>query len=238
MAARAPAVESQRGADLLASYGEIAATPDDFKFALLGLARWDRYAAGEAITTAGDTDGDIFAVASGAVALTSTLGPLDAQLTHVLHPGDWFGIVPLFTGAPRNGSTVARTHSLIARVPRGPLDALLARRPDVWRHIGQLAAHYGDAAVGACVDLMIPDSRRRALATVLRLAGCRRRTPAASRREVLASQAEIAAIANLSRNSINRILREAEGAGLLVLGYNRIDLADPDALRRLVDDPA
>lgn len=238
MATRVLGADTRRGVELLAERGEIAETPDSFKAALLGLARWERYAPGETITLAGDTDGDIFAVADGAVALTSTLGPADAQLAHVLHPGDWFGIVPLFTGAPRNGSTVARAHSLIARIPRGPLDTLLATWPDGWRHIGQLAAHYGDATLLACVDLMIPGSRRRALATVLRLAGCRRRTPPGCRREVLASQAEIAAIANLSRNSVNRILRKAEAAGWLVLGYNRIDLLDPDALRRSVDEAA
>jgi CRP-like cAMP-binding protein len=46
-------------------------------------------------------------------------------------------------------------------------------------------------------------------------------------------QEELAALAGASRATVNRVLREAEGRGLVELGRGRTVLLDPEGLTRL-----
>jgi CRP-like cAMP-binding protein len=46
----------------------------------------------------------------------------------------------------------------------------------------------------------------------------------------------LGAVANLSRNSVNRIVKALEAQGLVSVAYRAITLPDPARLRHLVDD--
>jgi CRP-like cAMP-binding protein len=84
---------------------------------------------------------------------------------------------------------------------------------------------------------MIRDSKRRCIASILRLADCRfSDRPGGRPIEAPLSQEELAAISNLSRTSVSTIVRDLEDAGLITLGYRTIVLVDTDRLRAIVDD--
>ena len=78
-------------------------------------------------------------------------------------------------------------------------------------------------------DMLIRDSRRRCLAALLRVADCRTGGTEPTTAEL--SQDELAAMANLSRQTTCPILREFADAGLVTDGSRNIVLHDMAALR-------
>ncbi len=84
-------------------------------------------------------------------------------------------------------------------------------------------------------DLALRDSQRRCFAMLLRAADARFGS-ASNSAVALVGQDELGAMANLSRNTTNRILGEAEAAGLLTARYRAIALHDLAALRHIVSE--
>ncbi len=224
-------------AAILRHRGWLADTPSDFADALLSHCQWRTHGPGVAIQHAGDTGGMLFGVARGTLALTTSLAAPDTPMTHIVHPGLWFGWVPMFVGRERPNSVVTRSEVALACLSQAGFEALLAEHPHWWRHAGALGVQYGNIAVNIAADLMIRDSRRRCEAALLRLADCRFSDSADGNAvEALMTQDELAAIANLSRTSVNAILRTLEAEGLISLGYRSVVLHDPARLRAQVDD--
>ncbi len=229
-------MDGQAGAAVLATQGWLATTAPGFAERLLALANWRQFAAGAAITHAGDSSGDLYGIAEGAVALSSALGPADAPVTHVARAGHWFGYVPLVTGDTRVMSAVACSPTLVAHVAQPVIERHLAAHPGDWRAIAQMGIADVRLAVNVATDLMIRDSRRRCAATLLRLAGCRFEN-AATAPTAFISQQDLAGIANLSRSTTNAILAEFAGQGMIERGYHEITIRDASALRGIADEP-
>ncbi len=236
-ATSATKIEIERANALMFHNSWISASPPEFRAALLSRALWRRHDPGDVLARAGDTAADIFGLASGTMAFATDKGPPDTRLTHIMHPGDWFGVVPILTGGGRSGEISLRTSGLVARVTGAAIEAITAENPHWWREIGRLSVLFAQIAAGAAADLMIADNRERCAATLLRLAGVRHRSGIAGPGPVIAEigQNELGAVANLSRNSVGRILKELEAAGLVSIAYRAITLPDPAALRRMVD---
>ena len=83
---------------------------------------------------------------------------------------------------------------------------------------------------------MIREHFKRGVAVLLRLGGCRLRTPpGVAPIEVDVSQEDFGAIANVARTTAGRVLRALEAAGHIEVSYRRICILDPDALRGMLD---
>lgn len=203
---------------------------------MIDACRWHLFQPGEFVTRVDDVADGFFGVASGSVGLTSSLGAPDTPLAHLVQPGEWYGVDPNFLGGRRSSSVVARTSAVIAHLTSAAIDRLAHQDARTWRYIGFLATRGTDVASNIAIDLMIRDSRRRCLATLLRLAGARFHTPPRRPLQAPVNQAELAAIANLSRNSVSTILRRAETAGWIEIHYAMIVINDADALRWIVDE--
>jgi CRP-like cAMP-binding protein len=222
---------------LLVNKGWLRHTPADFAERFIAHCHWRSFAAGAGIQHAGEEGGIAAGIAHGSAVLTTSLSTPDSPMLHILHPGDWFGYIPLFLPGARPNSVVARTDVTIAVMSQSEIEAFLAPQPQWWRYIGTLAAVHANMATAIAADMMIRDSNRRCAAALLNLANCRRGDP--SSRPVLnapLSQEELAAIANLSRTSVSTILRDLEEKGLIELGYRTVTLLDPARLRALVDN--
>ncbi|MEM1236542.1 MAG: helix-turn-helix domain-containing protein [Pseudomonadota bacterium] len=90
------------------------------------------------------------------------------------------------------------------------------------------------AVIGIAQDLMLRSSRDRLLAILARFAGLRSAHPP-DPVVVDLTQAELAAIANLSRSSTSPILLGLEKEGVLRLRRASIEVLKPDVLLRIVD---
>ena len=222
---------------LLMNSGWLRYTPRDFAEAVIAHCHWRNFAAGTGIQHAGEEGGIVAGIAHGSAVLTTSLSTPDSPVLHIMHPGDWFGYLPLFLSGARPNSLVARSDVTIAFMSQQELEALLVPQPYWWRHIGTLAAVHANLATAVAADMMIRDSNRRCAAALLNVANCRRGEPTSA--PVLnapLSQEELAAIANLSRTSVSSILRDLEGQRLIELGYRTVTLRDPARLRALVDN--
>lgn len=215
----------------------ISASPPEFRHALLGRCKWRWHGPGEILSHAGSDRDTVYGLASGTLAIASGLGGSELRLSHIINAGEWFGISPIFTGARRVAEIAVRAPSLVAHLAAADVAVMTTAQPVWWREFGRLAVFHAGIASAAVADLMIPDNRRRCAATLLRLAGIRHRDRAHDAAAVVVhiGQDELGTVANLSRNSVNRILRAFEAANLVRVAYRAITLLDPGRLRTLID---
>ena len=134
----------------------------------------------------------------------------------------------------------------IAPGERGPLIAHFAQ-PGTWlgeaaaftdqpRRIGLAAVAHNDVAIGGADDLLIRDHVKRSVAVLLRLGGCRYRTPeGAAPIEVDVSQEDFAAMSNVARTTAGTVLRKFEAEGFVAVSYRCVRILAPDALRVVLE---
>jgi CRP-like cAMP-binding protein len=222
--------------DPLAAIGWLREAPADFNLSLLDAASTRHFDPGSTIWQAGDTDFGLLGIRSGNAGVLHSMSTPGSPFGHIVGPGYWTGEGPLLSGKPKALTLVARTHVEIAVVAHRHVRSLLTSRPDYWQQIGRLALINGHLSSVIASDLMIPNSRRRCAATLLRLAGCRfERLHTATAPTIAIAQDELAAMANLTRHTTAPILHGFAAAGLISLGYRTITIHEAEALRAIAD---
>jgi len=130
----------------------------------------------------------------------------------------------------------AVTAAYVAQVPLAELKAALSDRPEWWQHIAQLSQSMNDIVGNALADSMIRDADRRCAAILLRLCDCRFiDNHVEIEREVMVTQDELAAMANLSRSSVNPILRRFAKRKLIEIRYRSIVVIGTKKLRDTIE---
>lgn len=228
-------MEREKGLSILGSRGWLATTPPEFRKQILSGARWRSIDRGATVTLGGEERDDVVGLAEGTVAVTSALGNAGTPVTHMAHPVFWMGYGPLLLERPRVVTVEARTDLWIAVIPRAGLLPLLEDTTRWWRCFMRLLAEYGDISAMIASDLLIRQSDRRLVATILRFAGLRAPDPRRNEEVRLpVTQDELAAAANLSRNAAGMILRKLSTKGYIRTDYGGIVVCDASSLRRYV----
>ncbi len=229
-------MDRDEGMTILRNGGWLSAAPAEFQEAILSRCDWGRLEAGAPIQAGGEEAGELIGLARGIVELRTILGRADTPIMHFAHPVFWFGFVPIVSSRPRPLAANAKTPVWLARIPQAAARAVLAKRPEWWRHLIPPSLVYGDVAVTIAADLLIRDSERRCAAVLLRLGGRRFAGPEDKESvEVPVTQNELAGAANLSRNTIGTMLQRLKARGLIEQGYRGIVVRAPAALRAFVD---
>lgn len=219
------------GREVMSATGWLSQMPEPFREALLSSAIWRLATPGQEFVRAGDPEGGLFGIVRGTAEMSLPLGHPDARLLHLGGPGFWGGYGPLI-GHPRAVSLTARGDVLWALIPRHMLLRILGEQPGWWLHIAQLADLNLQLAMEIVADLTRQDSRLRAIAVLLRLAGCR--FAGGEPAEVRISQVDVAAVSVMSRNTFNGIIGDLARDGLAEVGYRAILLPNPERLRRML----
>jgi CRP-like cAMP-binding protein len=205
-----------------------------FRAALLADARMLHLAEGAPIFWRGDAADGLYAVVEGAVAI----GAVDADghaamLTHI-QPGMWFGEIALLDGRPRTHDAQAARESRLLHVPVAPLRARLDRDPAWWRELAWLTTEKLRLAFQVTEAAALMSAPQRVAARLTMMAdgygGTGARQPT-----LWLSQEQLAAMLSLSRQTINRILKRFEAAGLIALGQARIEVIDGAGLAAVRD---
>lgn len=213
--------------------GWLASTPDGFQSAILERCIWQRVEPHVTLTHGGDAEGGMVGLVSGAVSIISAIGPSDTPVAHVARAPFWFGERPAMGDRARTITVVTRTVCDIVLLPQNAINTVIATNPGWWRLVGLLTLDGVLLLTQIATDLLIADSRRRCVAVLLRVAGCR--TEGNERCDAGIGQDELAAMANMSRQTTGTILRGLQVLGALELGYRTISVTDPAALRAIVD---
>lgn len=207
-----------------------AGVPADDVRAVLSLARRSTYRRGEVVFHRHDPADSVHLVVKGRfdVRITTPLG--DVVALAIRGPGEAFGELAVLTGAERS-ATVAALEPGETLVLRGTELRRLAREhlsvEDVL--VRMLAEHVGLLS-DRLVEAYTVDAETRVARRLLELARVYGGEPPVV---VPLIQEELAALAGASRATVNRVLREAEGRGLVEVGRGRTVLLDPDGLARL-----
>ena len=216
---------------VLRRIGWLARCPDDIRDALLDACRISRLDAGAPVFHINDPAGGLFGIESGCIAFEAAQSDRPPQMGLLLHPGCWFGEGTLSGRPTRLVGPRATRPTILAAVELKRFRTLAAGRPEIWRYVAELATENTARVIGLAEDLMLRGSRARLAAILVRLAGLRESSPP-SPPVIDATQAEIAAVANLSRSMVSVLLHELERSGFIELGRSSISIADPSGLLR------
>ena len=198
---------------------------------LLSIARRRAFGKGEVVFHRGDPADSLHLVVRGRFAARVTTPVGETYLLEVLGPGTAFGELALLEPGARRSATVSaledgETRSVFrddfARLQRdhpGVKDVLLRLLADRLRRANEriVEAHYVDAETRV----------RRRLRELAATYG-----DPASEVDIPLTQEELAAMAGTSRATVNRILRDEERRGVVVLARGRVTLVDATDLER------
>lgn len=174
----------------------------------------------------GDEAARVHVVRTGAVELSRMLGGRRVTL-QVLRPGDVFGDVPAFLGAPEPFDARAIEDSTLLSLDADGLFALLQTRPAIARRWFVSMAERMSGLQSRLIDLLAGGLEAQLASVLLRNAD--------DGGEVKITQKDLGAMLGVQRSSVQRVLKDLESAGLIELGYRRITVADSGGLSSLVD---
>lgn len=225
--------EVEDGKILFRTEGWLSRAEQSFREAFLSECQWSRAAPATPIARGGEATGGMYGVALGAVGVIPVVAAPDAGLIHISRAPFWFGLHPFVSGEGRHVTVLARSDCLVAHVSQPALARILAQHPVGWQMLVMHLSALFRVALQSTADLLLPDRDRRCAAVLLRLAGAR--DTGASAHPVQCSHEELAAMCNLSRQTIAEVLKRFEAQGLAQLRYRSIRLLKPDIMRRHVD---
>jgi CRP/FNR family cyclic AMP-dependent transcriptional regulator len=201
---------------------------------LLAECSWRRFAPGDSLAREGDPVGGLYGIATGSFMFETSLITGDVGRLDLRHGPFWLLSRSMLPGAGRLVTTIAKSDIVACYIPQAALWRFLGDNPELRPHITRVVAETLEVTLSALADALIPDNRLRAIATLLRI-GDRQNdgdTPAV----VPIGQDELAALSNLSRQTVGDVLRDLAANGLLSLGYRRITINQPARLRALLTD--
>lgn len=221
--------------EIIRHYGWLASCPDWFQAWMLEHLQWRAGAAGTQINQGGEPGDRIWCVADGQIGFVSALGSAEIGHSFFGYGGTWWGQGPIF-GMPYQISAFGRTDYLIGSASVTEIKAWLAKDPRGWEHFGNSVTDMQRITGGAHQDQLLPDSRRRVAAALLRLSGRRyTRYPILAADEFMCTQEELARASALSRNTAGRIVREMEEEGVIDIGYASIRIHDAARVTAIAD---
>lgn len=181
----------------------------------------------------GSTPDALFCLLSGRVRLSVTGATGREALLGVVPPGHWFGEASLFSGEVRAHDAFAEVDSELLLVSASVLHTLIDHRPEyLLEFLRLMGLRYKSTLQRMDGSVLQPLSVR--LASKL-LAVASESIPAKDC-DLQISQENLAQMLGVSRQSINKVLKDWEVQGVVQVSYRSLSLLAPDYLARLAQD--
>lgn len=209
-----------------------ASCPEDFQAALVERSRLAHISAGETLFGRDDLQDGLCCAIAGALKLGS-INPEDGtqRLTLYVEPYHWFGEISLIDRMPRAMLAVADTDSTVLVVGRLPLEEWLQAHPAHWRDVARLASGKLRLMTAALEDnaslSLLQRLARRLLMSAVNFGQA---THSNLRRRVRLPQEYLAQMLGVSRQTVNKALRELERQEVLALHYAEIEIVSVEGL--------
>lgn len=200
-----------------------AGLPQPLQARILGSLELRTFRKGEVIIREGEPGKGMGAVLEGQVHLTRTVGDGIDALVDVGHPGIWFGVYGTLSGGrPSIGGLVAASPVRAAYLTLAAFERIVEDEPRHFRVLAsvlmqryaQLFRHLAE------VKGLAPEERLHS--RLLELARTRRSAAGVHAVDVAVSQAELAKLVGLSRQSTSSLLAQLERRGLIEIGFRNI----------------
>jgi CRP/FNR family cyclic AMP-dependent transcriptional regulator len=187
---------------------------------------------GQRLFSRGDQPSGLYAVLSGAVRISGVSESGKEALLILLESPQWFGEIAVIDGQPRTHDAIADGATRVLQVPQTAVADLLAGEPQWWRDLGLLVTGKLRLALLTLEDvalLPIPVRLARRLALMAEGYGERK---GVERRTFELGQDQLALMLAVSRQTVNHLLKDLEGRGLIRLSYASVEILDLPSLRR------
>jgi CRP/FNR family transcriptional regulator, cyclic AMP receptor protein len=217
------------------SSGSWSSLPQEFASQLFSSATPHRLKVGATLFQAGDEGDGCYRIDKGflKVCLTSPEG--DERILAILTPGAVVGDLAMIDGLPRSASVVALTDCELLLVCRTAFENSVSQNPEIYRYLVRvLAARLRDAD-GVIATLAFLSVRGRvvhALLDIARTIGVK--TGSLIEIPRLISQKDLAAMAGVARENVNRVLNDLERKKILSKSLERYRVEDEARLEQEV----
>ncbi len=193
-----------------------------------------RFRRGEVIFHVGDPGDALFIIVSGEIKIGLPSEAGEEAILVRLQPGDVFGELALLDGAPRSATATALSAAETVVLPRDKFRELISGEPAVRDALLASLALEIRRLTTHVEELHFLDITGRLAACLVRLAGDGGTTlPDGSiRLRTSLTQGDLASMVGSTRQSVNKLLGQFAGDGLLRLERDAIVLTDLDGLAR------
>ena len=198
--------------------------------AVLVRCRRQRFARGEVIFHEGDPGDCVHLLDKGTVAVRVSTPSGEVATLDVLRPGEAFGEQALIGGeGQRSATAVALERAETMRLTRPDFEALLAEHPASARLlVAMLDARLRATSNSLLTALYVP-AEARVFRQLGRLADLYDGHTSGA---IPVTQDDLATMAGTTRQTVNRVLRQAQDDGLLKLARGKVEVVDAARLRR------
>lgn len=211
--------------------------PQEVQDALLQVAHRRQLQRGDSLFLKGSAPDALFGMVQGALRVSVVAPDGREAVIAVLEPGHWFGEVSLFVGQQRVYDTCAVEPSEVAVVQAADFHHLIATQPALHMAFTRLVCLRLRQALAWIDDAILQPLSVR-LAHRLVTLDSRPASAEATTVVLAVSQEDLAFMLGVSRQSINRQLKQWEEEGMLRVGYRVVELLDRERLARYAAQPA
>lgn len=184
--------------------------------AMLEFARQQRVWANERIFTKGDPGDSLFVILRGRVAVQTESQDAKVMLLNILDKGALFGEIAMLDGGERTATVVAQEPTELLRIDRRDFMPFLAQRPDLCIRLMTVLCErvrWTSAIIEDTVFLNVP--RRLAKRILMLVQAYGFPTERGTRITVYVSQEDLANMLGVSRESVNKTLKQFQAAGAI-----------------------
>jgi CRP/FNR family transcriptional regulator, cyclic AMP receptor protein len=173
----------------------------------------------------------LYVVLQGQVLVTRLVG-YEEYLFHVGGPGFWFGEASALTGDQAAVTVTARTTVRALLLPRPALERILSERPHFYKPFVELAARRLAVAIRHWAEsTQLPPEEYLRVRLADFAAQWRDDGAAEEVIELALSQADLAKMLGVSRQTINVSLAHLQAQGLIEVSFRMVRILDPERLR-------
>lgn len=192
------------------------------------------FARGEVIFQEGSQGDVMYVIREGRVLIKREhSGGRTIALTE-MGPGDLFGELAIFDKEARSATAECVEPTRVVALTSGDVTRVLHRNPDIAVKLLQQLSRRIRVANSRIGDQYFQSTEGRIVNVVLGLAEHQNDGVVAPGTYVHANQAQIAQLASTSRETVSRFLASCQRNDLLTTYRGRLQLRDPDGMRRMV----
>jgi CRP/FNR family cyclic AMP-dependent transcriptional regulator len=200
---------------------------DPDRRALLARCTRQRFTRGGFIFHEGETGDCVYLVEIGTVAVRVSTPAGDVCTLNVLGPGDAFGEQALIgESSLRSATVVALERTETRRFTRAEFETLVADHPSAARVVAQMLDARLRATSQALLEALYLPADTRVLRRLSHLAALY------ASPSIPFTQDDLASLAGTTRQTVNRVLGQAQEDGLVKLSRGRITVTDQSELSR------
>jgi len=190
------------------------------------------FKAGDVVFRKGEPGRGLMTLVRGRVKITTRLANGKQAVLNVAKPGELFGEIALIDGGPRTADAIVVEDATVLVLDRRDFLPFLEHNPAVSIKLLHVLCERIRQSTHMTEDALFLDVPSRIARALLRLAG-HDSTEVSSgvRIELRLSQSELGNSAGVTRESVNRQLRDWRERGLVEMDDGRLVLKDVDALR-------